>query len=445
MKNRTVNAVAILGVISILSILIVQFVWIQNTRQLQQEYINIQQREDSLNLREFAQQARAALRNVLTSVHQNEEQSAVYGAIKQISYQHYTVDINDEIQPFYLETLLKKEFYLQDIQQDFLFGIYDCFTDSISLSGLYVFDSDSIYAKQEQQTTEITPESLNLTKDGHYFTVYFPNLQLDQIKAASSFSPMVYLMIVVVFVVVFFTFSLGIIIRQKRLSEVKNDFINNMTHELKTPISTISLSSELLLRLEDNADPDRMRKYASIIYKENKRLEKQVERVLNIAQLDKDKVTLNKETVSLFNILNDVKENFEFNQATGGGQLSIHKEIDAEMLIADPVHLTNVLFNLVDNAVKYCKNIPVILITVKTEKEGYRIDIQDNGIGIKKEDLRLIFDKFYRVPTGNIHDVKGFGLGLYYVKLIIEAHKGKIDAKSTLDKGTTFSIWLPAR
>lgn len=445
MKNRTVNAVAILGVISILSILIVQFVWIQNTRQLQQEYINIQQREDSLNLREFAQQARTALRNVLTSVHQNGEQSAVYGAIKQISYQHYTVDINDEIQPFYLETLLKKEFYLQDIQQDFLFGIYDCFTDSISLSGLYVFDSDSIYAKQEQQTIEITPESLNLTKDGHYFTVYFPNLQLDQIKAASSFSPMVYLMIVVVFVVVFFAFSLGIIIRQKRLSEVKNDFINNMTHELKTPISTISLSSELLLRLEDNADPDRMRKYASIIYKENKRLEKQVERVLNIAQLDKDKVTLNKETVSLFSILNDVKENFEFNQATGGGQLSIHKETDAEMLIADPVHLTNVLFNLVDNAVKYCKNIPVILITLKTEKEGYRIDIQDNGIGIKKEDLRLIFDKFYRVPTGNIHDVKGFGLGLYYVKLIIEAHKGKIDAKSTLDKGTTFSIWLPAR
>lgn len=445
MKNKTVNAVAILGVISILSILIVQFVWIQNTRQLQQEYINIQQREDSLNLREFAQQARAALRNVLTSVHQNEDPSAVYGAIKQISYQHYTVDINDEIQPFYLETLLKKEFYLQDIQQDFLFGIYDCFTDSIALSGLYVFDQDSIYAKKAQKTKGITPESLNLTKDGHYFTVYFPNLQLDQIEAASSFSPMVYLMIVVVFVVVFFAFSLGIIIRQKRLSEVKNDFINNMTHELKTPISTISLSSELLLRLEDNADPDRMRKYASIIYKENKRLEQQVERVLNIAQLDKDKVTLNKETVSLFSILNDVKENFEFNQASGGGQLSIRKETENEALIADPVHLTNVLFNLVDNAVKYCKNIPVISITVKAEKEAFRIDIQDNGIGIKKEDLRMIFDKFYRVPTGNIHDVKGFGLGLYYVKLIIEAHKGRIDAKSTPEKGTTFSIWLPAR
>ena len=445
MKNKTVNAVAILGIFSILSILIVQFVWIHNTRQLQQEYIDIQQREDSLNLREFAQQARAGLRNVLISINQNEDPSAVYGAIKQISYQHYTVDVSDEIQPFYLETLLKKEFYLQDIQQDFLFGIYDCFTDSIALSGLYTFDRDSIYAKKAQPIKGITPESLNLTKDGHYFTVYFPNLKLDQIQAASSFSPLIYLIIVVVFVVVFFAFSLGIIIRQKRLSEVKNDFINNMTHELKTPISTISLSSELLLRLEDNAEPDRMRKYASIIYKENKRLEKQVERVLNIAKLDKDKVILNKENVSLDSILDDVKENFEFNQATGGGQLTIHKETQTTQVFADPVHLTNVLFNLVDNAVKYCKNAPQIDITLKAEKEGYRIEIQDNGIGIKKEDLRLIFDKFYRVPTGNVHDVKGFGLGLYYVKLIIEAHQGKIDAKSTFEKGTTFSLWLPAR
>ncbi len=445
MQNKTVNAVAILGIISILSILAVQSVWIHNTRQLQQEYINIQQREDSLNLREFAQQARAALRNVFTSINQNENQSTVYGAIKQISYQHYTVDVNDEIQPFYLETLLKKEFYLQDIQQDFLFGIYDCFKDSIALSGLYVFDSDSIFAKKSQKISSITPESLNMTKDGHYFTVYFPNLKLDKIEAASSFSPLIYLLIVVVFVVVFFAFSMGIIIRQKRLSEVKNDFINNMTHELKTPISTISLSSELLLRLEDNSDPDHMRKYASIIYKENKRLEKQVERVLNIAKLDKDKVNLNKESVSIYQILDDVKENFDFNQASGGGQFVIQKEMEPALIFADPVHLTNVLFNLVDNAVKYCKVSPQIQVNVKREKDGIRIDIQDNGIGIKKEDLRFIFDKFYRVPTGNIHDVKGFGLGLYYVKLILDAHHGKIDARSIPDKGTIFSLWLPSR
>ncbi|MFM6946756.1 MAG: sensor histidine kinase [Flavobacteriales bacterium] len=445
MKNRTVNAVAILGIFSIISILTVQFVWIHNTRQLQQEYINIQQREDSLNLREFAQQARAALRNVLTELNQNEDPNNIYGAIKQVSYQHYTVDINDEIQPFYLETLLKKELYLQDIQQDFLYGIYDCFIDSIELSGLITFDKDSIYAKQQLPLKGITPESLNLTKDGHYFTVFFPNLKLDKIEAASSFSPIAYLLIVVIFVVVFFAFSLGIIIRQKRLSEVKNDFINNMTHELKTPISTISLSSELLLRLELPQEEEKMRKYASIIYKENKRLEKQVERVLNIAKLDKDKVILNKETVDLIAILEEVKENFNFNQAQGGGQIQLNYNSDQALIFADPVHLTNVLFNLVDNAVKYCKLSPSIQLSVQAEKEGYRIEIQDNGIGIRKEDQKLIFDKFYRVPTGNIHDVKGFGLGLYYVKLIVDAHHGKIEVRSNPDKGTTFSIWLPLR
>jgi two-component system phosphate regulon sensor histidine kinase PhoR len=445
MKNRTVNAVAILGIFSIISILTVQFVWIHNTRQLQQEYIDIQQREDSLNLREFAQQARAALRNVLTQLNQNEDPNNSYGAIKQVSYQHYTVDVSDEIQPFYLETLLKKEFYAQDIQQDFLFGIYDCFLDSIELSGLIRFDKDSIYAKQQEPLKDITPESLNLTKDGHYFTVFFPNLKLDKIEAASSFSPIAYLLIVVVFVVVFFAFSLGIIIRQKRLSEVKNDFINNMTHELKTPISTISLSSELLLRLEFPQDEEKMRKYASIIYKENKRLEKQVERVLNIAKLDKDKVILNKEEVDLIAVLEEVKENFNFNQAQGGGQIFLDHAEQQALLHADPVHLTNVLFNLVDNAVKYCKLSPEIYMSVQAEREGYRIEIQDNGIGIRKDDQKLIFDKFYRVPTGNIHDVKGFGLGLYYVKLIVDAHHGKIEVRSNPDKGTTFSIWLPLR
>jgi two-component system phosphate regulon sensor histidine kinase PhoR len=246
-------------------------------------------------------------------------------------------------------------------------------------------------------------------------------------------------------VVVFFAFSLGIIIRQKRLSEVKNDFINNMTHELKTPISTISLSSELLLRLELPQDEEKMRKYASIIYKENKRLEKQVERVLNIAKLDKDKVILNKEEIDLLAILEEVQENFNFNQAQGGGQIQLLHQAEKALIYADPVHLTNVLFNLVDNAVKYCKLSPSIQMSIQPEKEGFRIEIQDNGIGIRKEEQKLIFDKFYRVPTGNIHDVKGFGLGLYYVKLIVEAHQGKIEVRSNPDKGTTFSIWLPLR
>lgn len=170
-----------------------------------------------------------------------------------------------------------------------------------------------------------------------------------------------------------------------------------------------------------------------------------MERVLNIAKLDKDKVILNKEEIDLLVVLEEVKENFNFNQAQGGGQIQVHHQVEQAIIYADPVHLTNVLFNLVDNAVKYCKLSPSIQMSVQPEKEGYRIEIQDNGIGIRKEDQKLIFDKFYRVPTGNIHDVKGFGLGLYYVKLIVEAHLGKIEVRSNQDIGTTFSIWLPLR
>lgn len=445
MNRWTVNSVVVLGLVSIFSILLVQFVWMRSTVEMQAKNIAIQEKEDSLNLREFSQQAHNALREVLEQISPNHpDHTDLYGAIKQIKSNHFTVDFNEELQPFYLETLLKKELYHQNIHQDFVYGIYDCFTDSIVLGNLITFTKDSLYADSKHGLPGLTPESLNLTKDGHYFTVYFPNVKSKPIDAASFVSPWVYLIIIILFVIVFFAFSLGIIIRQKKLSEVKTDFINNMTHELKTPISTISLSSEMLMRLELEGDhQEKIRKYASIIFKENKRLENQVERVLNVAKLDKDQVILNKENFNVHELLNEVKENFEFNQADIGGSLSIEADAAIFEIQADPVHLTNVVYNLLDNAIKYCQQKAKVDIQTRNEKNGLIIEFSDNGIGIKKENLKLIFDKFYRVPTGNVHDVKGFGLGLFYVKLIIDAHGGKIEVKSTPGKGTTFTIWLP--
>ncbi|MEN9972464.1 MAG: hypothetical protein RIS20_811 [Bacteroidota bacterium] len=445
MNRWTVNSVVILGLVSIFSILLVQFVWMRSTVEMQAKNIAIQEKEDSLNLREFSQQAHSALREVLEQISPNHpDHTDLYGAIKQIKSNHFTVDFNEELQPFYLETLLKKELYHQNIHQDFVYGIYDCFTDSIVLGNLIKFTKDSLYADTKKSLPGLTPESLNLTKDGHYFTVYFPNVQPKSIESASFVSPWVYLIIIILFVIVFFAFSLGIIIRQKKLSEVKTDFINNMTHELKTPISTISLSSEMLMRMNlDDENQEKIRKYASIIFKENKRLENQVERVLNVAKLDKEKVILNKELFNVHELLDEVKENFEFNQTEIGGTITLDCSALDHQIQADSVHLTNVVYNLLDNAIKYCNGKAMIHILTKNERNGLLIEVSDNGIGIKKENIKFIFDKFYRVPTGNIHDVKGFGLGLFYVKLIIEAHKGKIEVKSTIGKGTTFSIWLP--
>jgi two-component system phosphate regulon sensor histidine kinase PhoR len=216
-----------------------------------------------------------------------------------------------------------------------------------------------------------------------------------------------------------------------------------MTHELKTPISTIGLSSEMLMRPDNLMDVNKIQRYASIIYKENKRLENQVEKVLNVAKLDREQVVLKNEKIDVHEILKDVKENFEFSQEIKGGKIKLEAEAENHFISGDLVHITNVFFNLIDNATKYCEKEPEISIRTRSDKKYLVIEITDNGIGISKENLHPIFEKFYRVPTGNLHNVKGFGLGLYYVKIIIEAHKGKIEVASTLNTGTTFSCYLP--
>jgi two-component system phosphate regulon sensor histidine kinase PhoR len=444
MNRKTINAVVVLGIISMATILIIQITWIRRTVAIQQKNITIQEREDSLNQVQFSEDVHLALKNVLQDIAaQSRDSSDLYGAVRQIDSISFTVDINEELHPFYLETLLKREFYAQNVRQDFQYGIYDCFTDSIVFGNLIKYTGDSLYAAIRDTVPEQTYANLKWKNDGHYFTVFFPGAFSSQIEAEeSNLSPWIYVSLIFIMVVLFFGFSLNIIIRQKRLSEIKTDFINNMTHELKTPISTIGLSSEMLMK-SNAEDGEKIQRYASIIYKENKRLEHQVERVLNVAKLDKEKLVLKKEVLDLHELIEEAKDSFEFNQQEDGGKINIELNASSGELNADPVHITNVIYNLIDNAIKYCANVPEVTVRTSNDKKGVTIEISDNGIGIKREDLKMIFDKFYRVPTGNIHNVKGFGLGLYYVKLIVESHNGKIDVKSTIGKGTTFTLWFP--
>ena len=447
MNRKNINAVVILGIISLASILVVQMVWMRKTIAIQQTNIAIQEKEDSLNLKQFSEQAHIALRNLLEEIStQTADSSDLYGAVKQVRTNYFTVDINEELHPYYLETLLKKEFYDQNIHQDFQYGIYDCFTDSIVFGNLIKFTKDSLYAPVSDTITGITSAKLSWKKDGHYFTVYFPNVISESISNSEPLiSPWIYVSIIVLLVLVFFGYTLTVILRQKRLSEIKTDFINNMTHELKTPIATIALSSEMLLRNDFSNDEEKLKRYAGIIHKENKRLETQVERVLNVAKLDKEHLVLSKEIMDIHELLVEAQENVNFNQSEQGVNVELNLNAESGEIIADPVHITNVIYNLLDNAVKYCEVTPEIKITTKTDKKGISIEFIDNGIGMKREELNMIFDKFYRIPTGNLHNVKGFGLGLYYVKLIIQEHGGTIDVKSQIGKGTTFTIWLPKK
>ena len=444
MKRFRINAVIILGVISLSSILLVQLLWVRKTIEIQSTSIAIQQKSDSLNLKEFSEQTSLALRNVLNIISSAiEDSSDQYGAIKQLNVNQFKVDIIQELDPYYLETLLKKALYNQNIHEDFTFGIYDCFTNQLTFSKLYKFTDDSLYTLVNNNIIGLDSARLKLKNDGHYFTVFFPNVQNKLPQNTVFLSPWIYISTIVFLVLIFFGFSLATIIKQKRLSEVITDFINNMTHELKTPIATISLSSEMIMRLETDDDLEKAKKYAGIIFKENKRLETQVERVLNISTLDTENTTLNKKSLDFHELLVEVKDTFDFNQLANGGKILIENNASVFTIQADPIHITNVVYNLLDNAVKYSTTKPVISITTKNERNHLVIEIKDNGIGIRKEDLKMIFDKFYRVSTGNIHDIKGFGLGLFYVKLIINEHNGSIDVKSKLGEGSTFTIKLP--
>ncbi|MBI2259129.1 MAG: HAMP domain-containing histidine kinase [Flavobacteriia bacterium] len=445
MHRKTITAVIILGILSFVSIMIVQYLWIQNSIQTQRIKVEIQEKEDSLDLKHFNELVHISLRNVLEEIAINKSDSSdLYGAVKQIRSNYFSVDINEELHPYYLETLLKREFYKQNILQDFQYGIYDCFTDSIVFGNLIRFTKDSLYNPINKEKSGITSPKLTWKKDGHYFTVFFPNIKnssIDEIQ--QNVSPWIFMFVIIFFVFVYFIFTINVILKQKRLSEVKTDFINNMTHELKTPISTIALSSDMLMKGDYSNDPEKLKKYAGIIFKENKRLENQVERVLNVAKLDKESLQLKKSSVDIHQLLFDVKESFDFNQFEKKGSLILNLAADKFTINADEVHLSNLFFNLIDNACKYCEHTPHIVIHTKNTKNFITIEVIDNGIGIKKENLSLIFDKFYRVPTGNLHNVKGFGLGLFYVKLIIEQHGGQIQVKSQFGKGTTFIISFP--
>jgi len=244
-------------------------------------------------------------------------------------------------------------------------------------------------------------------------------------------------------VIISSSLTLFIIFRQKRLSEVKNDFINNMTHELKTPISTISLASQML---NDPGIPVEMKNVShigKIIEDESKRLGYQVEKVLQTAIFNRGRIKLKLKPVNIDQIIEKAADNFKIQLNNRGGKLQLDTNLDDTTIQADEMHITNVIVNLLDNALKYSGDNPEVKITSKKTSKGIKVYVKDRGIGISKDNQRRIFERFYRVSTGNIHNVKGFGLGLSYVKKIIEAHEGKISIDSELNKGSTFSFFIP--
>ena len=344
------------------------------------------------------------------------------------------VELEDRINKETIEQILKKTFNSLGIDINYEYAV----TKS-NINRVYESDNYNEKFKSEIFKGHLFPNDI-FAKD-NYLYVYFPEQRNFILKSTGL---MAFLSVLLTLIILFgFSITIHIMFKQKRLSQIKNDFVNNMTHELKTPISTISLASQMLKDDSIPIESKNITYISNIIDDESKRLSYQVEKVLKTALFEQGQIKFKKQELNVHSIIENVVKNFEIQVKSRNGELI--KKLDAEnpISIIDEAHFTNIIFNLLDNAVKYSKDEPVITISSRNDKNGVCITVADKGIGIKKQDQKRIFDQFYRVSTGNLHDVKGFGLGLSYVKKIVDAHNGEIKLKSEYKKGTTFEIFIP--
>jgi len=337
-----------------------------------------------------------------------------------------------------LDTILKQELIDGGITTNFKYSISNKLGD-IKTNSNYKepqIDCDSVSCFF---AINLSPNNVYVTPQ--FLSVHFPNQKnylLKKMWLMLCVSGMVILILILAFY-----YTISTISKQKKLSLIKNDFISNMTHEFKTPISTISLACEMLNDETVSKTPEKKFRFVKMIRDENKRLSILVESILQTSILDKGEFKLKRTENDVHEIIEQAIQNTQL--LIDARQGSISKQLNAKkhVINADKLHLTNIIFNLIDNAIKYTKDNPEIIISTNDTEKGIEITIKDNGIGITKDNQRKIFDKFYRVPTGNVHNVKGFGLGLSYVKAVIFKHNGIINVTSELGKGSSFIIIMP--
>ncbi len=348
---------------------------------------------------------------------------------------NYFDDISLRLNVVVLDSILSRNLINNKLDTNFTFNIIG---DDVRVPDFIVnrthFDAA---LTADQFSTLLYPN--DIVKGNYKLAIAFPEKKFFLWKEmAGTLLGSLLLVMIIVFA---FYLSVSTIYRQKQLSEIKNDFISNMTHELKTPISTISLACEAIQDPDVGNDKSTLESFVGMIQQENKRLGKLVENVLQTSLLDKGEMKLKRSEIRLDNLLNDITDAFQIRFKNEGGEIIVDK---SEPIIAniDRIHFGNIIYNLLDNALKYCAVTPYVKIELEKTQKGFYLAIKDNGIGISREDQKRIFEKLYRVPTGDIHNVKGFGLGLNYVESIVRLHNGDISVDSSLGKGSTFKIQI---
>ena len=337
-----------------------------------------------------------------------------------------------------LYNIIKEALKNENIEDRFDFALYNAFTAQFvvqpqSATPEEVLNSEFVFLLKYNEKVS----------SPHYLVIYFPTVRGIVFKRMSNVIAMILIFFVITFTVAFV--ALYSLYRQKKTQDVTNDFINNVTHEFKTPIATISLACEVLSDPTMLEDKDIRSSYVEILNDENNRLKDMVTTVLETAQLRKGQIKMNVELIDMHELIQKVTDSFALLVSSSNGVLSIALNADNHQIFGDRTHLTNTLTNLIENSIKYSTGSPEILVNTLSDEKNFIVSVSDKGIGIPQTALGKIFDNFYRVPHGNIHNVKGYGLGLGYVKKIVQLHRGRIEVQSTEGKGSTFTIYLPLK
>ncbi len=397
--NQKLNIIISLGFVAIIGILIAQLLW---TRQAY-----------NLEDKKFNQTVNIALLEVVEKLSEGKT-SFTESPIQNISNDYYVVNINNEFHPTVLEYYLKTEFNRFQINTNYVYALYNCHSDRM-IYGKYV----STHQKSTHKTVNF-PKHKNLV---YYFSIRFPDKATYLVSSLRFWYILTFALIIILLV---YVYSIYTIIQQKKFSELQRDFINNMTHEFKTPLSSILLASEALTKQETVKENPKLKTYTSIITDQSYKLNNHIEKILNIAKTDASGLTLKLQRIVLLPFITEIADSIQQKNEN----LNIRIDLDdTDVIIADEFHFTNIIYNILDNSIKYCDTAPDILISSFKDSKGLHLKFKDNGIGIPSKNIPHIFDKFYRVSTQKSDEVNGFGLGLFYVKKSFSNITGKYRLK----------------
>lgn len=417
MKINKLNSIILLGLIAIIGILVAQLLWTREAFTLEQK--------------KLSQKTHIALLEVAKKLYEgtNHELPA-QNPVQKIANDYYIVNVENDFEPDILEFYLKTEFKKMNITTDFEYAMYNCQSDEM-VYGNYISLSKQEKAKQ----SVYFPKHKNLV---YYFAVRFPN------ETSYLFSSMRFwfvLSIVLILILLIYVYSIFTLLQQKKYSELQRDFINNMTHEFKTPLSSILIASKYLIEQNPIKEDKKLHTYTDIIIKQSHKLNHHIEKILNTSKSDYKTLELKKESILIVPVLEETIENIVLKYPEAN--IKISSKSNDYKIETDVFHFTNLIYNLLDNAVKYCNEKPEITIEITEENQVLKLAFIDNGIGISIKNISLIFDKFYRIQNEKSNEVNGFGLGLYYVKEICNLQNWKIKAENNEIKGVTITISIP--